>query len=95
MRLIVFITEPATVRQILAHVGEPTTAPAISPARSPPVEVNAQPLIAPEAVEAIPELEFDLTTNLTAEAGDYQWTSPVGADAEPVPVLEFDQTWGW
>ena len=59
VRLIGFITEPATVRQILAHVGEPTSAPAIAPARSPPVEANAQQLIAPEAVEAIPELEFD------------------------------------
>ena len=59
MRLIGFITEPATVRQILAHAGEPTTAPAIAPARSPPVEVTAQQLIAPEAVEAIPELEFE------------------------------------
>ena len=95
VRLIGFITEPATVRQILAHVGAPTTAPAIAPARSPPVEVNAQQLIAPEAVEAIPELEFDQTADMTAEAGDYQWTSPVGADAEPVPELEFNQTLGW
>ena len=76
------------------HAGEPTTAPAIAPARSPPVEANAQQLIAPEAVEVIPKLEFDQTANLTAEAGDYQWTSPVGADAEPVPELEFDQTLG-
>ena len=59
------------------------------------MEVNAQQLIAPEAVEAIPELEFDQTANLTAEVGDNQWTSPVGADAEPVPELEFDQTVGW
>ena len=95
VRLIGFITEPATVRQILAYVGELTSAPAIVPARSPPVEVIAQQLIAPEAVEAIPELEFDQTENLTAEAGDNQWTSPVGADAEPVPELEFDQTVGW
>ncbi len=95
MRLIGFITEPATVRQILAHVGEPTTAPALAPARSPPGKANAQLLIAPEAVEAIPKLEFDQTANLTAEAGDYQWTSPVDADAEPVPELEFDQTADW
>ena len=93
VRLIGFIIEPATVRQILAHVGEPTSAPAIAPARSPPVEVNAQQLIALEAVEAIPALEFDQTANLTAEAGDNQWTSP--ADAEPVLKLEFDQTLGW
>ena len=81
------------MRQILAHVGEPTTAPAIAPARSPPVEANAQQLIAPEAVEAVPELEFDQTANLTAEAGDNQWTSHV--DVEPVLELEFDQTLGW
>ena len=94
VRLIGFITEPATVRQVLEYVGEPTTAPAIAPARSPPVEVNAQQLIAPEAVEAIPELEFDQTANLAAEAGDYQWTSPVGGDAELIPELEFVQTLG-
>ena len=75
--------------------GESTTAPAIAPGRSPLVEVNAQLLIAPEAVEAIPELEFDQTANLTAEARDYQWTSPMDADAEPIPELEFDQTLGW
>ena len=95
MRLIGFITEPATVRQILAYVGEPTSAPALAPARSPPVEANAQQLIAPEAVEATPELEFYQTANLEAQAGDSQWTSPVDAHAEPIPELEFDQTAGW
>ncbi len=75
--------------------GEPTPAPATASARSPPVEADEQQLIAPEAVEAIPELELDQTANLTAQAGDYQWTSPVSADAEPVPELEFDQTVGW
>ena len=98
VRLIGFITEPATVRQILAHVGEPTTAPAIAPARSPPVEVNAQQLIAPEAVEAIPELEFDQPANLTAEAGHDRLVAGAGAGAdahaEPNPKLEFDQILG-
>ena len=95
VRLIGFITEPATVRHIQAHVGEPTTAPAIAPARSPPVEANAQQLIAPEAVEAIPELEFDQTANLTAESEHDRLVADRGADAEPVPELEFDQTVGW
>ncbi len=95
MRLIVFITEPVTVRQILAHVGEPTTAPAIAPARSPPVEANAQHPIAPEAVEAIRELEFDQTANLEAEAVHDRLVAGAGADAEPIPELEFDQTLGW
>ena len=46
VRLIGFITEPATVRQILPYVGKPATGPVIAPARSPPVKVNAQQLIA-------------------------------------------------
>ena len=93
MHLVGFITEPAPVPQILEHVGERTTAPAIAPARSPPLAMNGQQLAAAERVfEAIPELEFDQTANLAAEAGHDLWTHPAGADAEPVPDLEFDQT---
>ena len=95
VRVVGFITEPATVRQILAHVGEPTTVPAIAPARSPPVAVNAQQLIAPEAVEAIPELEFDQTANQAAEAVHDRLVADAGAHAVPIPDLEFDQTLGW
>ena len=70
MHLVGFITEPAPVRQIREHVGERTTAPAIAPARAPPLAMNGQHLAAPEGVfEAIPELEFDQTANLVAEAG--------------------------
>jgi len=96
VRLVAFIIEPATVRQILEHVGEPATAPAIAPARSPQLEMKiAQQLAAPEGVEAIPELEFDQTANLTAEAGHDRLVAEAGADAEPTPELEFDQTLGW
>ena len=95
VHLVGYITEPAPVRQILEHVGERTTAPVIAPARSPPLAMNGQQLAAPEGVfEVIPELEFDQTANLAAEAGHDQWTHPAGADAEPVPDLEFDQTLG-
>ena len=39
------------VRQILEHIGEPTSAPANALARSPPLEMKiAQRLAAPEAV---------------------------------------------
>ena len=42
----------------------------IAPARSPPLALNGQQLAAPEGVfEAIPELEFDQTPNVVAEAG--------------------------
>jgi hypothetical protein len=33
------------------------------------VEANAEQLIAPEAVEAIPEIEFDQTVNLPRKLG--------------------------
>ena len=90
-----FITEPATVRQILEHAGERTTAPLIAPARSPPLALNGQQLAAPERVfEAIPELEFDQTANRGAEAGHDLMTQTTGAPAEPIPELEFDQTLG-
>ena len=95
VHLVGFITEPATVRQILEHVGERTTAPAIASARLPPLEMNRQQLATPEGVfEAIPELEFDQTANLAAEAGHDQWTHPAGTDADPIPQLEFEQTLG-
>ena len=37
MRIIAFITDPSTVRDILGHLGEPITPPAIAPARGPPL----------------------------------------------------------
>ncbi len=56
-------------------------------------EVNAQPLIAPEAAEA--DFKFYPTANLAVEAGHDQWTPSTDADAEPVPELEFDKAFGW
>jgi hypothetical protein len=35
MRIIAFITEAPAVRQILAHLGEPTSPPRLAPARGP------------------------------------------------------------
>ena len=84
------------MRQILEHVGEPTSAPAIAPARSPPREMKiGQELAAPEAVfEAIPEVEFDRTANLRAEAAHDRLLHNADVDAERIPELEFDQTLG-
>ena len=86
--MIIGVTEPATVRQILEHVGERTTAPAIAPARSPPLALNGQQLAAPEGVfEAIPELEFDQMLNLAAEAGHDQWRT------SQVPLQSRSRNW--
>jgi len=55
----------------------------------------AQELVAPEAVfEAIHELEFDQTENLTAEARHDRLLHDAGVDAEPISELDFDQTLG-
>jgi hypothetical protein len=37
MRIIAFITDGPTVRDILVHLGEPTAPPRIAPARGPPL----------------------------------------------------------
>ena len=79
----------------VGNVGERTTAPVITPACSPPLAMNGLQLLTSEWVfEAIPELEFDQSANLVAEAGHDQWTHPAGADAEPVPDLELDHALG-
>ncbi len=85
------------VRQILEYAEEPTSASAIAPARSPLLEMKIrQELDAPESVfEAIPELEFDQTANLRAEAGHVRLLHNAGVDAEPIPDLGCDQTLGW
>ena len=50
-----------------------------------------QALAAPKAVfEAIHELEFDQTANLTARTGHVRLLHHAGFDAEPIPELEFD-----
>ena len=95
MHLVGFTTEPATVRQILEHVGERITTLVLVPTRSPPLAMNGQQLAAPEWVlEAIPELEFDQTANLADDAGHDRWPHPVCADAGPIPELDSDQTLG-
>jgi len=64
----------------------------MAPARSLPLEMKiGQEQIAPVAVfEAIPELEFDQTGNLRAEAGYDRLLNNAGVDAEPIPELEYD-----
>ena len=57
---------------------------------------SAQRLAAPEAVsDAIPELEFDQTASLRAEAGHDRLGHNAGVDAEPILELEYDQRLGW
>jgi hypothetical protein len=65
MRLIACVTEAEPVRRILTHLGEPTTPPPISPARSPPVwdafVWDQTPAVDPANAEPTPEFDFDQT----------------------------------
>ena len=67
MRLIACLTEREPVTRILTHVGEPTTPPPISPARSPPlwdtVDWDQTPGHDLEAGEPAPEFQFDQTVS--------------------------------
>ena len=62
MRIIAFITDAPTVRDLLVHLGEPTAPPRIAPARGPPLweatgaahEPSADPLL-----QSAPAFEFD------------------------------------
>jgi hypothetical protein len=67
MRLIAAVTQPEPVRRILLDVGEPTTPPPISPARSPSlwdnVDWHQTPADAPENGEPAPEFQFDQTVS--------------------------------
>ena len=63
MRIIAFITEGPVIREILDHLGEPSSAPRLAPARGPPlwelsvgghVEREIDPLAQPT-----PDYEFD------------------------------------
>ena len=62
MRIIAFIVDTAIVRDILAHLGEPTAPPRIAPARSPPLweAAGAEDDPSPDgAFPPTPAVEFD------------------------------------
>jgi len=64
MRIIAFVTDTASVTRILAHIGEPTKAPVLSPARDPPAWDEAfdqTPVFDPLAAAPEPTFEFDQT----------------------------------
>lgn len=63
MRIIAFINEAPVIREILGHLGEPTSAPSLAPARAPPLwelpgTEQAERETDPQAQPA-PDYEFD------------------------------------
>ena len=62
MRIIAFITDGPTVRDILGHLGEPTAPPRIAPARGPllwaATDAEHDPAADP-LLQSTPAFEFD------------------------------------
>ena len=61
MRIIAFITEGTVIREILGHLGEPTSPPRLMPARGPPLwemQDSGSEAIDPQA-QPEPDYEFD------------------------------------
>ena len=62
MELIAFVTEPASVKSILEHLGLPTEPPQVAPARGPPHaddEFDQTPLFDTTTPDPDPGFEFD------------------------------------
>ncbi len=61
MRIIAFITEAVVIREILGHLGEPTSPPRLLPARGPPLweMPGAEPGEIDPQAQATPDYEFD------------------------------------
>jgi hypothetical protein len=57
MRIIAFVTDSASIQQILHHIGEPASPPQIASARAPPIDQDPQ--YDPIAPEPFPDYEFD------------------------------------
>jgi hypothetical protein len=64
MRIVAFMTDTASVTRILEHIGEPTKAPVLSPARGSPAweeTFDHTPVFDPTASAPEPALEFNQT----------------------------------
>jgi hypothetical protein len=64
MRIIAFITDPSTVRDILVHLGEPIAPPRIAPARGPPLWETTGAEHDPSA-DPVPQPAFEFDQRLT------------------------------
>ncbi len=66
MKIIAFVTDTEPIQKILRHIGERDHAPAISPARDPPVfcaEIDQAQYWDDHAAKPITEYEFDQTVS--------------------------------
>jgi len=65
MRIIAFVTDPSTVRDILGHLGEPAAPPRIAPARGPPLWDLPDGVTGDGGPHAQPAPEYEFDQRLT------------------------------
>ena len=64
MRLIAFLTESASVKPVLLHLGLPAEPPRVTPARSPPLDdLDQSPTCDQIDPAPVPEYKFDQTVS--------------------------------
>jgi len=87
LTFIAFLTDPESITQILAHIGEPTSPPLIHPARGPPqTELDMGP--DDEQTEETAQEPFPHDLDLD-QSPEFDPTEP-----EPLPEDDFDQSRG-
>ena len=65
MRIIAFVCHTASVTRILEHLGEPTQAPVLSPARDPPSGETFDQTPVVDSLAPAPELAFEFDQTVT------------------------------
>ncbi len=88
LTFIAFLTEPAPITQILAHIGEPTSPPLIHPPRGPPQTKLAMGPVGPDARQADEAVQESFPDDLD-QSPEFDPTEP-----EPIPEDDFDQSAG-
>jgi hypothetical protein len=97
MRIIAFITEPSTVRQILEHLGEAIRPPRIAPARGPPLWAVAAANQAGNdpawdlAAQPVPAVEFDQRISWCGATSAARWVR-LGGRRNERGILGLDLT---
>jgi hypothetical protein len=88
LTFIAFLTEPESISQILAHIGEPTSPPLIHPARGPPQTELAMGPMGPDVGRADEVAQETFPDDLDPSP-EFDPTDP-----EPIPEDDFDQSRG-
>ena len=88
LTFIAFLTEPESICQILAHIGEPTSPPPIHPARGPPQTELAMGPMRPDVGQADEVAQESFPDDLD-QSPEFDPTDP-----EPIPEDNLDQRWG-